>query len=1304
MNGGRCFVDVGAADAIKCACASGFSGGQCDTSDKAKGCVDLPDSKIIKLSDGAVKSCKQMSAGLCQNPQPLQACCKSCAALKKSQPKPGAQDCGRMGRNYCNSGVCFIDPNDNLREVTCKCDPLHSGGRCETLKGGASGRRLRGRAEFPSDWMEGAPKNGNDNRERTPDGGGGGGGDVWLNEPPSPAQRTVPAPAPVPAAARQQQMWDGGINTPVWPGGASGKLLQHLLHAPAPAAATVELGRAMDPAQGPVTGPSSDDSSDLEFDSETAVDPALKPSTPTPTPGLFRKALPSAARAWREEPMRLFSYDRITTGQGINLLESGDLFGSSVTAIGDVNNDGVTDLAIGAIGHDGDLDDGGTMFSRGAVFILLMKPTGWPQAAVDVARHWSFLGPYSGFGISVTAVGDLDGNGVPDMVVGCTPPESPKQVPGCIFVVYLNRRAEAIGYTKLCAGQAGTWLSSSFGASVTSLRDTDRDGVPELAVGAPRELQPDGTVRGAVYILSPKLCAHDVAACEKHTASGMHEYSQYRSNWLRSTAKGLDFGGGGHTSRIDFHDGSDQDDLSENGAAQLGIGWGHSVASGDWDADGTPDLVVGAPNGGGSKGAVFMVLLNKLVDGSWAAKNHLNIVNGAPRGSAARALQGGDSFGSAVAVADFNSDGVLDIAVGAPNDDDGGVDVGAVYIFYRCGSSANPSTAAICRAGEWRQFLGSQKMSRCMGGLPADQLKPYDRLGFSLGAGDLSGGGLSELLIGAAMADGDGPAGMPVRETGAVFVAFLSPSDVRPSGIGKIENYGKQAQRKQREVETSSAGHQAVINSVMAKDSALPCNDMDFEHIYRNSAVAITLMSLAMPLAASFTGCCCGAMPLETSPQFSIAFTTSWVVFFVGLTLSVPITLLSSKQHLYAEPLIFVMAHTVIAFVLMLRARSIAHRLASNVDDELSDLAGPREVVGLQGEYDDASTETALVEDDVEVVKKLAETAAGAASTTTGMTAEEREDAADLALAALIAAGGHEWKVAATILEGKTVSEDDFGDDEMKQDVLQDSLQLFRRSMSVTSSLGAATFGSARAGVNRLRTLSTSALGDTLTRGGGASRDMIARNDGNNPSDDIESFSLENGLDSNGNEPMRRSFVMRALNRPAQVGVMGSDAMLAAALADGATASRGAGAAAAASIYAQPVSPRGTPMNVNASMETADGAMVAMIHERRNAQRQNQAASILAQLEAEDGGGGGGGGGGANPFAVGASAGGGGRAAAGGGLLGRFRRGGAAAGGGGSPLVAREGVGTREVNPLQALQASTPDASRDPAMARSRTV
>lgn len=93
----------------------------------------------------------------------------------------------------------------------------------------------------------------------------------------------------------------------------------------------------------------------------------------------------------------------------------GDVFGPSVTSIGDLDGDGVIDIAVGAM-HD----DGGV--NSGAVWILWLNSNGTVKGYHKISNT---AGGFSRevqegdqFGISVSSLGDLDGDGVVDLAVG----------------------------------------------------------------------------------------------------------------------------------------------------------------------------------------------------------------------------------------------------------------------------------------------------------------------------------------------------------------------------------------------------------------------------------------------------------------------------------------------------------------------------------------------------------------------------------------------------------------------------------------------------------------------------------------------------------------------------------------------------------------------------------------------------------------------------------------------------------------------------------------------------------------------
>ena len=176
-------------------------------------------------------------------------------------------------------------------------------------------------------------------------------------------------------------------------------------------------------------------------------------------------------------------------------------------------------------------------------------------------------------------------------------------------------------------------------------------------------------------------------------------------------------------------------------------------ALGDLDGDGNEDLAVGArldDDGGTDQGAVWILFLD--ADGTVASQQKISATAGGFGG----ALDPGDNFGSSVAaVGDLDNDGLVDLAVGARLDDDGGADQGAVWILFL---NANGTVAS------------QQKISQTAGGFVGN-LDPSDQFGFSVtGLGDLNNNGIEDLAVGAP-GDDDG-----ASDQGAVWVLFLNAS------------------------------------------------------------------------------------------------------------------------------------------------------------------------------------------------------------------------------------------------------------------------------------------------------------------------------------------------------------------------------------------------------------------------------------------------------------------------------------------------------------------------------------------------
>ncbi|MBK7857944.1 MAG: VCBS repeat-containing protein [Archangiaceae bacterium] len=153
--------------------------------------------------------------------------------------------------------------------------------------------------------------------------------------------------------------------------------------------------------------------------------------------------------------------------------ENPDLFGEPLEVLGDLDGDGVPELAVGAPNHAVN----GVGADTGAVTVLSGK-SGAPLRQVDGAKAGDR------FGTVLASAGDLDGDGKPDFVVA---------EPGSVGSFFEAPRAGRVrvfsGATAAVLVELGssapTDVSDRFGATVLGLGDLDGDGRAELLVGAP---------------------------------------------------------------------------------------------------------------------------------------------------------------------------------------------------------------------------------------------------------------------------------------------------------------------------------------------------------------------------------------------------------------------------------------------------------------------------------------------------------------------------------------------------------------------------------------------------------------------------------------------------------------------------------------------------------------------------------------------------------------------------------------------------------------------------------------------------
>ncbi len=188
-----------------------------------------------------------------------------------------------------------------------------------------------------------------------------------------------------------------------------------------------------------------------------------------------------------------------------------DWFGAAVAGAGDVDGDGFADLVIGAPGReDFEVD-------AGAVYLYRGGPRGLdPVPAVVLADGAG--GDHQELGVAVAGAGDVNGDGLDDLIAGASGPG------GGRAVIYHGGRE---GIVRLPAGRlrAGTSGYRDFAESVASAGDIDGDGFDDIAIGA-SGTDNGGTFRGSIVIYpgSPMGIRADQPIRRDDPDTGAHDH------------------------------------------------------------------------------------------------------------------------------------------------------------------------------------------------------------------------------------------------------------------------------------------------------------------------------------------------------------------------------------------------------------------------------------------------------------------------------------------------------------------------------------------------------------------------------------------------------------------------------------------------------------------------------------------------------------------------------------------------------------------------------------------------------------
>lgn len=312
-------------------------------------------------------------------------------------------------------------------------------------------------------------------------------------------------------------------------------------------------------------------------------------------------------------------------------------FGAAVTVVGDVDRDGVEDLAVGVPGTDvGRVD----VFSGRDGGLLL-------QAEGDF-----------NFGASLAAPGDVSGDGVPDLLVGAPATTSALGMVGAAYLVSgadgsqlkewfggtsTKKLGAAVasagdvdadgtidlligapgtepqpGKVRVVSGGDGSLLFSlpapdgatHFGADVCSPGDVDGDAVPDVLIGA-HPTGVDSNAAGSAYVFSGSsrmlLASFTAPGAFGFSVSGVGDVDRDGHPDFAVGAPGLDVGLANHGA-VHLFGGATWEPLALHVGPDAGTLFGFSLAGGrDLDGDGELDLAVAAPTLQGASGRVLVL-------------------------------------------------------------------------------------------------------------------------------------------------------------------------------------------------------------------------------------------------------------------------------------------------------------------------------------------------------------------------------------------------------------------------------------------------------------------------------------------------------------------------------------------------------------------------------------------------------------------------------------------------------------------------------------------------------------------------
>lgn len=328
-----------------------------------------------------------------------------------------------------------------------------------------------------------------------------------------------------------------------------------------------------------------------------------------------------------------------------------DQFGSSIAVLGDIDNDGRVEYAVGAPYAD---TDTGFMWitDAGAVFVR------------DIGSNDEFAlrgnKTDSRFGATVAKIGDLNADGRADFAVGA-PFDDKNSVPGNPYADAMTDEGRVIVYSGYTMNVLHTWWglpSSEYGAALCALGDVDQDGYADLGIGSPGD--DTSNTNGGFFVAKTGKTGASMwmqlgFVFNGRLGSSVAGPGDVNGDGKRDYAVGAPGEGTGGIVRTYPGPWGGAAIWTEHGGVATYQFGSAMAAAGDLNHDGVGDLVIGAPS--------------SLAAGTGIVRLH----SGLAGASMLSADGGAASFGKVVAgVGDLDGDGWNEYVATGPNTVNGG--------------------------------------------------------------------------------------------------------------------------------------------------------------------------------------------------------------------------------------------------------------------------------------------------------------------------------------------------------------------------------------------------------------------------------------------------------------------------------------------------------------------------------------------------------------------------------------------------------------------------------------------------------